>query len=147
MEHAPPNLRTGVSSSVDFAAAGPDPARLLECVVDAILVIDESGAIVYANAAAAALSGRTDRGASALDLVHPDDQDRITEAFGSLVCKLGASTVASLRVAVRDTWMPVEVNAVNLVGDPAIGGIVACFRNLTTETTTPRVADRLRAAL
>jgi len=147
MDQAPPNPRTGVSSSVEFAAAGPDPARLLECVVDAILVIDEAGCIVYANAAAAALSGRTSRGASALELVHPDDRNRITEAFASLVCEPGATTVTSLRVSVHDTWMPVEVNAVNLVGDPAIGGIVACFRNLTTETTTARVADRLRAAL
>src|SRR3954470_22497648 len=117
MNHPSPNLRTGDNSLVPLRAAGPDPDRLLDCVVDAILVIDESGCIVYANAAASRLSGRTGPGASALELVHPEDRSRITDAFAALVCKPGASSVTTLRVSVHDTWMPVEVNAMNLVDD------------------------------
>ncbi|MCU1344013.1 MAG: diguanylate cyclase domain, partial [Acidimicrobiia bacterium] len=158
MTDVSPNSRTRVMPAPEFAVRlphpnevgckAPDPRRLLECVVDSILVIDGQGRITYANSAALAMNPRGPRpNATALDLVHPDDRDRITEVFVGLLQHPGGSSVTALRVSVQGTWMPVEVNAINLLDDPAVGGIVACFRNLTVQTTTARVADRLRAAL
>ena len=76
-------------------------------------------------------------GMAALDFVHPDDQHLAGSAIGELLA--GAHHVGPFEMRLRDNegvWVPVEVEASNLLDNAAVGGIVVGFRD---------IRERLRA--
>lgn len=134
----------------------PDPvsndvaATLLDCVADAIVVLDPEMRLRYANAATRTImTGTADgaMGASAIDYIHPDDLGFVADAFAELMARPGAEAAVQFRVLAARGALPVEATATNLVADPGIGGMVVCFRDLSGEQAFRDRADVLMAAV
>ncbi len=116
---------------------------LIDCVDDAIVVLDAERNIVYANRAARRL---TDSDAATLGevgaLIHPDDT---TIAFEALERSMRSTrTVVRIRLVLPDEVRPVEVSLTNHLDTPGINGVVACFRNLTDEAALRESLERQR---
>jgi diguanylate cyclase (GGDEF)-like protein/PAS domain S-box-containing protein len=107
-------------------------ARLLEELPETVVVLDSVGTLVWANAAAESLFGRSLEeaiGVSAIDFVHPDDLEL---ALLSLESVQGREVGNSLEIRIRvgDEWRLVEV-----IGHPVgwfeDGAILLSLRDLT----------------
>jgi diguanylate cyclase (GGDEF)-like protein/PAS domain S-box-containing protein len=100
---------------------------------DAVVVIDASARLIWANEAAERLFGVDSTrlaGADALDFVHPDDQEVAAVALMSVQGKT-VGTPIEVRVRAADGWRLVEVIGANLLDRPAVNGLVLCLRDLT----------------
>ena len=108
-------------------------ADVTQSLPDAVVVIDAVGGILWVNAAAERIFGRTGAdaiGTNALDVVHPEDQALAGVALTSIQAK-AVGTPIELRVRAGEGWKLVEVVAANLLDQPAIGGLILCIRDLT----------------
>ena len=128
---------------------------LLRSSRDVIAVIDKLGCVTYASEAAEALTGYsvTDlTGRSILDLVHPSDRPRATEALARVARGPGATVVETIQIVRSDgdvRW--IEVKAYNGFDDDAIRGIVANVHDVTdikrTEAQLAKTNERLATVL
>ncbi len=106
---------------------------------DTIVLLDQDGRMMFTAGRTAPLGfvpGDT-VGMHAMEFVHPDDRALATDAFGGLVG--GERHAGPFEMRLRDNdgaWIPVEVEASNLLDNPAIRGIVVGFRD---------IRERLRA--
>lgn len=110
-----------------------DAGTLLSSLPDAVLVVDEVGALLWANHRAEQELGidATDCGGSTLDRIHPDDQVTASSSLLSVQRKEVGSTV-ELRARVPDgTWAPYEVRGWSGLHDPGVRGIVCVLRRLS----------------
>jgi diguanylate cyclase (GGDEF)-like protein/PAS domain S-box-containing protein len=117
-------------------AASPsdfDARELLDCVDDAIVVIDDRIQIRYANTAARDFLGMPADAADPLALVHPDDVPHASERFAAVRAEPGGREAVRIRLREGDGWRPVEAMLTNRTDVAGIGGVVVCFRNLTEE--------------
>src|SRR5439155_112918 len=93
------------------------------------------GSITYESPAVERVLGyqAEDRiGQSAIDAVHPDDRVRIGRLFLTVAHRPNAEASAELRVRHADgSWRSIEAVVKNLVDDPAVGGLVANYRDVT----------------
>ena len=123
-----------------------DVCTLLDCVDDAIIVVDDDFRFTYANNAARDFLGTSlvatidQAGTAPLDLVHPDDVQHVAERFAEIVADDNGRGTLRLRVREGENWRPVEALLTNRREIPGINGVVVCFRNLTQE-------ERLRSNL
>ena len=81
--------------------------------------------------------------------VHPDDLDRIRQAFHSLLGKENAITTVEYLYKCKDgTYKPIKLTAVNLIHDPVINGVLMNYHDITErkqiETVQQESLDRLR---
>ncbi len=116
----------------------PDEERLhplLANTYDVISVLDADGTIRYSNPAAGRLTGYEGEvlgGTSAIDLVHPDEQDIVLAALSDLP----ASGDDPLRLRLRfgdGRWHHCLVHIANLLDDPAVGGLVVTVHDITEQ--------------
>jgi diguanylate cyclase (GGDEF)-like protein/PAS domain S-box-containing protein len=122
--------------------------KLLDCVIDAIIVLGPDLSVTYANRAAAdALGHPSSPTGSVLDIVHPDDHDIVLEGFADIFHDTGGIRRVEVRCKAIDEYFPVEAVATNLFHDPDINGIVVCFRDLRREWARSRDVTRLIGAL
>ncbi|HEV8490341.1 MAG TPA: EAL domain-containing protein [Candidatus Limnocylindrales bacterium] len=71
-------------------------------------------------------------GRPALELVHPDDLAWVERLFGDVAATTAAEASAEFRARHADgSWRFVEGVAKNLLDDPAIGGVVLNYRDVT----------------
>ena len=118
---------------------------------DTIVLLDRDGRLMYTAGRSAPLGfvPSSITGMNAMDFVHPDDQAlaarELTELFA------GAHHAGPFEMRLRDNdgnWIPVEVEASNLLDNPAVGGIVIGFRDirerLRAETELRESEARLR---
>jgi len=102
---------------------------VLAALPDAVLVVDESVSVIWANPAAECLFGlRVEQaaGISGLDLVHPDDLAAAAASMISVQSK-DVGTPVEIRVRAHDGWRLVEV-----IGRPlSEGQILLSLRDLT----------------
>lgn len=116
---------------------------MLEHTTEIITVLDDSGTVLFSNAAAGKLTGFAGsavNGTSAFDLVHPEDRDvaalRFFEALGSP----GVPTTAEIRLRYADgEYHDAEVHVNNLLEDEDVRGLV-----VTIHDVTERRRDELR---
>jgi diguanylate cyclase (GGDEF)-like protein/PAS domain S-box-containing protein len=106
---------------------------LIQHASDAILVIDDTGGVMYASPAVGHLFGCEPDELERFDLtwVDPDHADAIIDLFGRLRSQPGAVVTADVpirRVDGTSRWA--EVRLTNLVGNPAIGGHVCNIRDI-----------------
>lgn len=104
---------------------------LVQNTSDAIAVIAPDGQLVYASPAARDLIGDASSGWDTMDLVHPEDVDRVVAEFTALQEE---GTFRSLQYRVRapdGSWRVVEMMAEDYSSDPAIGGVVTTTRDIT----------------
>ncbi|MGZ6886552.1 MAG: putative bifunctional diguanylate cyclase/phosphodiesterase [Acidimicrobiia bacterium] len=108
---------------------------------DTTLVMDEVGVVTYASPASAELLGLEPRdvvGRSALDLIHPEDRERVQLQFSAGLREQAVVDHVALRMRHRDgTWRYAEAILSDLRGRTSVGGFVANLR----DTTERRAAE------
>ncbi|MGZ4755480.1 MAG: EAL domain-containing protein [Acidimicrobiia bacterium] len=100
---------------------------------DTIVLLDRDGRLMFSAGRSAPLgfTPAAITGMDAMDFVHPDDHDVAGRALGELLG--GAHHAGPFEMRLRDSdgvWVPVEVEASNLLENPAVGGIVVGFRDI-----------------
>jgi diguanylate cyclase (GGDEF)-like protein/PAS domain S-box-containing protein len=108
---------------------------LVQNSIDVQLIVSADATITYESAAVERVLGyrAEDRiGRNALENLHPDDQSRAQQMMTD-VARVPASQVATdVRVRHADgSWLVIEAVAKNLLHDPAVGGIVVNYRDIT----------------
>jgi PAS domain S-box-containing protein len=118
----------------------PQLRAMVESGLDAFVLLDAEGRLVYQSPSAEPILGFSPRervGRSAFEWVHPDDLDRARQEFVRLSATPGARSLIEVRVQHRDgTWHYVEAAASNCLHDPDVRAIVATFRDSTQRKET-----------
>jgi diguanylate cyclase (GGDEF)-like protein/PAS domain S-box-containing protein len=100
---------------------------------DAVVVVDASARLIWANDAAERMFGVDAArlaGADGFEFVHPDDKAVAAASLASIQGK-SVGTPIELRVRAADGWRLVEIVGANLLDRPAVQGLVLCMRDLT----------------
>ena len=110
-------------------------AALVEHASDLVCVIGEDRRIVYASPAVARILGSEAHELEGLDVtevVHPDDVGVLGARAAEVVARPGMSPAAEARVAhAEGGWRHMEIVATNLLGNPAVAGVVVNARDVT----------------
>src|SRR5438128_5542081 len=127
--HRSPGRRSG-------RQAGPELFHaLVEHSSDAVALLDETGAITYVSQAATRLLGYGVpelTGTNALGFLHPDDLALTERLCRQLLDQPGTPIRTELRARHKDgSYHLVEAVAVNRLDDPAVGAVVANWRDYT----------------
>ncbi len=108
---------------------------LVEHSSDLMVVVNQDGALVYANPAASVMFGVAEGeaiGRSAYDFIHSDDVSRIVAIHAEMLEMPGVSKTETFRVVARDSEVRVlEAVATNCLQIPAVAGIVINGRDVT----------------
>ncbi len=108
---------------------------LIEHSSDSISVIDAENRILYLSPSVVAVEGYTAEelvGRNGLEFTHPEDLPRVQAAIRQLLDQPGKAIPVLWRRRHKDGhWLWLEGVAVNLLNDPAIGGIVTNYRDVT----------------
>jgi diguanylate cyclase (GGDEF)-like protein/PAS domain S-box-containing protein len=104
---------------------------------DFISITGPDGMLTYVSPGAQRLLGHDPAewtGRAAADLMHPDDLQIALQRFALIQDRPGASVAYEARLLHADgSWRWVEASITNLMGDPAVGGIVGNVRDITEE--------------
>ena len=121
---------------------------LIEKGWDVISVVSADGVVRYASPTVTHTLGHAPEdfvGRAALELIHPDDRERVGRLIEELRRKPGASRGVEYRIRDKDgTWRWLEGTVTNLLTDAAVGGMVCNFRDIT-ERKRAEDAQRLLA--
>ena len=108
---------------------------LIENSSDVISMVDASGTVLYDSPSSNRLLGwrREERlGSNGLDVVHPDDLERAGEVLSRVASEPGSTQEVEVRLRRRNgSYIWADVSTTNLLEDPAVGAIVANFRDIT----------------
>ncbi|MGH9443491.1 MAG: PAS domain S-box protein [Thermoanaerobaculia bacterium] len=108
---------------------------LIESSKDLILILDPSAAIRYASPSLErAIGYRPEEviGKSAFPFVHPDDLPRVQNRLREILAQETPTVPFAFRVRHRNgSWPTLEAVGTNLIGNPAIGGVVLNARDVT----------------
>ena len=112
---------------------------------DVNLILGRDGTITYESPAVERVLGygADDRVARpALDVVHPEDRLRLRRLFLSIARRPNAEASVELRARHADgSWRAIDAVVKNLIDDPAVGGMVVNYRDVTARKT---LEDELR---
>ena len=112
---------------------------------DVNVILGRDGAIAYESPAVERVLGyrAEDRvGRQALDVVHPEDVLRLRRLFLSVARRANAEASVELRARHADgSWRAIDAVIKNLIDDPAVGGLVVNYRDVTPRKT---LEDELR---
>jgi PAS domain S-box-containing protein len=128
--------------------AGDLLQALVEYSWDAIALLDEHGIVRFESRSAERLLGyapeeRLNR--SAFELVHADDTAAVAAAFARSAAEPGTPVTLEFRVRHKDgSWRHIEAVAVNRLAEPAVGGLVVNYRDLSKQK---EAEDRLMEAV
>jgi PAS domain S-box-containing protein len=113
---------------------------LTERSSDAVTLVGMDGTVLYSSPSSRHVLGyEPDEflGRNGLEIVHPDDQDRIKGRLAELVGGSGTSATVELRVQHKDgSWRWVECVGTNLLAEPAVGAVVVNYRDITERQRT-----------
>jgi diguanylate cyclase (GGDEF)-like protein/PAS domain S-box-containing protein len=102
---------------------------------DVVFVIDAAGRVAYVSPAVEREYGHPPDavvGRPAISLVHPDDAAGVAAEFAARLAEPGALARGGHRIRRADgAWRAVEWVGVNLLHDPAVGGVVYNTRDVT----------------
>ncbi len=108
---------------------------LIQNSVDVNMVVRADGTIAYESSAAERVLGvRPDErvGRPAFQLVHPEDREYGERLLADVMRAPGAQMTAELRIQHADgSWRAIEAVLKNLLDDPAVGGVVVNYRDVT----------------
>lgn len=118
---------------------------LVQNSADVSMIVGADATIMYVSSAVERVLGyRADErvGRSALDSIHPDDIGWGQDLLADIVQTPGAMATGELRIRHADgSWRWVEAVGKNLFDDPAVGGLVVNYRDITARKT---LEDELR---
>lgn len=113
-------------------------AILLDYSSDVITILEADGTIRYQSPSSEQVLGYRPEelyGASAFDMIHPEDHPRAYEELERILKNPGTSSPIDLKYRHADgSWRQVEAIANNLLHDPRIGGILINSRDITDRT-------------
>jgi PAS domain S-box-containing protein len=79
-------------------------------------------------------------------ITHPDDMEAKRRFLADALARPGEPVAGGWRLAHKDgSWRDIEAVGVNLLGDPAVGGIVATYRDATERRRAEEERRRLVA--
>jgi PAS domain S-box-containing protein len=82
-------------------------------------------------------------GRSALEVIHPDDAARLKGDVAMSLRSPGERVRSAIRARTRDgRWRDMEADIVNRLGEPAVQGIVANFRDVTERVRAEEERER-----
>ena len=120
---------------------------LVESAGDILTLLDRSGAITYQSPAVRKVLGTPEDkliGRRIVDLVHPDDRERISRKIEECARVPGAEVLEVIRLShANGSWRRVETRGRNLLADPNVAGILCISRDVTE---TYRLEHQLREA-
>ena len=130
-------LHTVEASRDGVAAAGRRYQHLVEHAGDLIAVVDPGGSYLYASPSHERIFGTPAGeliGSRSLDRVHPEDRATVEERISDALERPGQPVTVTYRYQHADgSWRQIEAQGVNLLHDPAVGGIVVNSRDVTTQ--------------
>lgn len=119
--------------------------------IDTLTVIDREGKILYTNAPARQVGGRSStqlQGRHFSEFIHPDDQRQAAKYMKTLMKNPAKPLPLLFRSPHHDgTWRWVKGKATNLLGDPDIQGIVLNYRDVTEQKTAEQKLNEDEKAL
>jgi diguanylate cyclase (GGDEF)-like protein/PAS domain S-box-containing protein len=145
----------GTLDGVEAGGARPtleDPQSHLRAIGDRCLsplsVIAADGTMLYVNRASAACLGQRPEdliGRNGIELVHPQDRERVRVELGGVVVGQPSDGMSVYRMRANSgrEWRTFESVATNLLDDPGVNGILLSSRDLTDGVAH---AQQLRAA-
>jgi diguanylate cyclase (GGDEF)-like protein/PAS domain S-box-containing protein len=108
---------------------------LVQNSADVNMIVDRRGLIVYESAAVERVLGRKPDqriGTSAFGPVEPADQPMVTQLLDDVLRAPGGQITTELRMRHADgTLRHIELVMKNLLDDPAVGGVVVNYRDVT----------------
>src|SRR5215203_684250 len=123
---------------------------LVQNISDIIAVLDAEGDICYESPSVERLLGYSPEdlvGRSAFDYVHPDDLQRLRSIFVEMTKRYETSGPVAVRVRHADgSWRYLEATVSNLLGDPAVKGIVVNSRDVTERKEAEEKLREVREA-
>lgn len=128
---------------------------LLENGSDIVTVAEADGTVRYASPATERVLGYRPAervGKSAFDIIHPDDLPAVISAFQQGTQTAGLTRTMEYRVRHKDgSWRMLLSTGCNLLGNPAIHGVVVTSRDITERAQADREREHhvslLRATL
>jgi len=112
---------------------------------DIIVILRPDGLVQYESPAVERVLGHSVEsrvGRPGIELIHPDDQARYEYFLTEVLRTPGTEAAAEFRAAHGDgSWRVVEALAKNLLDEPAVGGILVNYRDVTERTA---LAEQLR---
>ncbi len=125
--------------------------RLIENVSDVITVLDSSGIIRYESPAIERVLGYTPEellGRSALELLHPDDAQAVSDLYERVTSAPGVSASSALRFRHKDgSWRTIESTRRGMIDDRGQVMIVVNARDITERKQAEAEIGRLRRAV
>lgn len=119
--------------------------RLVEYSLDIISVLDADGRVIYNTPSLTRYLGYLPEeleGRSAFELVHPEDLPRVLETFRKGTASPGVTERVEYRYRHKDgSWCFLESEAVNLLHDPAVRGMVISSHDVSDRK---RIEEELR---
>jgi len=113
---------------------------LIENSSDAIAIIDTNATVCYRGPSVEEILGMPvdDRiGTNGLNFVHLDDLPKAADLFEQLLRKPNSVIHAEVRAQHQNgSWRILDITGKNLLDNPAVGGIVANFRDITERRQT-----------
>lgn len=110
-------------------------SALLAYSCDILSVLDANGTILFHTPAYARVVGHSTQdlaGTSVYDAIHPDDQQRVLQAFSRLLEEPGGQRQTEVRLMRKhDSWRYFEILGTNQIDNPLIGGIVVTAHDVT----------------
>jgi PAS domain S-box-containing protein len=105
---------------------------------DLIVIVDEGGTISYISPSGARLFSQDALemlGRPLLELIHPDDRERVAGALAEVAQETKSLQPVMARARMKDGWMTLEGTAYNMLHHPAVNGIVVNARDVTERVT------------
>jgi PAS domain S-box-containing protein len=109
---------------------------LLAHSLEVINLMDASGRIIHRSSAMVRPLGYEDglMGKNALEIIHPNDRERVARLLGEIVCRLGAAASDVFRVLHADgSYRWLAATATNLLAEPSVQAIVLAYRDVTEQ--------------
>ncbi|MFB6188185.1 MAG: PAS domain S-box protein, partial [Halobacteriaceae archaeon] len=118
----------------------------LEHSHDIVTVVDADGRVKFQSDSTEQITGyspQTIEGEVGFDHIHPEDREKITNLFGSVVDQPDEVASAELRVeTAEDSWRWIEARGINKLHDEQISGIVVSSRDITDRKKQERELER-----
>lgn len=108
-------------------------SSIVERASDLITLFDNEGTVTWVSPSVGAVLGREPAellGMSILDLIHPQDRQRVLDAIEELTS--GGQPRVEYRVPHEDgTWVWLETTASDLLADPDVNAVISISRDVT----------------
>jgi PAS domain S-box-containing protein len=124
---------------------------LIEHSADAVALLDTRATVLYASPSTERVLGYTAEefaGRNVFEWMHPDDTGRIQALFRELLSRPGATARDCFRYRAKSgAWVWVEGSGTNLLNEPAVGAVVANYRDVTERREAEEKCRRLNREL